>query len=91
VLHQPVDEFDGAVVTQLQALGQSADSCRTGPLESLDLKQHQVVLRLDPGRASRHLAHSQKAPDLVSQLRERHVVDLRSTSPGCTVPPIHGA
>src|SRR5262249_7337198 len=77
------DELHGAVMADLEPLRQHPDRGRPVVLETLDLQQHQILLRLDPGRPRHLLAPAQEAWDLVTQLGQRAVVDggRRRTAP----------
>ena len=62
---QPVDQFNRAVMLNLQALRQFADAGANPCGQSLE-RQHELVLaRLQPGVASGLFAEMQEAADLV--------------------------
>ena len=44
-------------------------------LQPLDLQEHQVVLRLDPGRPGGNFARAEKPANLVSERGEGSIVD----------------
>src|SRR5215813_313685 len=71
---QPIDQLHHRVMMDLQALGQNADRRHLAPLESLDLQQREVLLWLHPGGPGCDLANPQEAPELISKIRERSVV-----------------
>jgi hypothetical protein len=81
LLDEPINELDHAVVPKLQSLGEDSD--RWGPLpgESFHLQQQDIVLRLDARATGGHLAKSKEPADVIPELRERPVVDLRRTAP----------
>ena len=62
---------------QLEAFGQRPDGGLLAALHALDLEQEQVLLGLDSGGPSRLLAGAEEPADVVAQLGERPVVELR--------------
>jgi hypothetical protein len=68
-------QLDGAVVADLQALGESADGGRNSQRQSLKSEQSLMLLRLNAGGASRVLAEIQEAADFVTESGEGLVVD----------------
>ena len=70
---QAVDELDGAVVTELEPLGDLADGRDPARREPLHGEEQLVLLGLEPGRPRRLLAEVQEAADLVPELGERTV------------------
>jgi hypothetical protein len=57
------------------ALGEHPDRGRSATLQSLDLEQGEVLLRLDAGGPRGHFAAPQESPDAVAKVGERRVVD----------------
>jgi len=68
-------QLDGAVVADLQALGESADGGRHSRWQSLESEQSLMLLRLDAGCACGVLAEIQEAADFVTESGEGLVVD----------------
>ncbi len=80
---QPVCQFNRAVMLDLQALGKQADGGVRGSRQSFDGQQRLVLLRFDSGSARGLFAQVLEAPDFITELRERAIVDLlRSDSQG---------
>jgi hypothetical protein len=76
-LCETVDQLDGAVMLNLEALGQFADS-RPAPFrQALDCQQKLVLLRLDPVRLGGVGAELQEAPDAVSEIGQGAVFSGR--------------
>jgi len=74
-VHESVDQLDGGVVSDLQALGQHADRRHPRALDALHLKQEQVLLRLEPRGPGHLFADPQEAAHLIAQIGQRYVVD----------------
>jgi len=74
---QTVDQLDGGVVADLQALGQDSDVRHPAPGQALDLQQDEILLRLDASLARDDLAGAHDAAELVAQVGQRRVVDGR--------------
>ncbi len=72
-----VDQFDGAVVLDLQALRQDADRRLTTLWHSLQREQQLVLLGLEARRTCCTLAEMQKPPELVTELGQRPILGRR--------------
>ncbi len=71
---QAIYQFHGAVVADLHAIGQFADSWTNPGRHALD-RQHELVLAaLQPRLFYRLLAEMEEAADLVAELRQRLVI-----------------
>jgi hypothetical protein len=73
-LHQPVHQFDGAMVLELKALGQIGDGRPWVAAHTLHREHQLMVLRLDSGLPGRILAEVQETADLVTEFRQGLVV-----------------
>ena len=71
---ESVDQLDGGVVSDLQALGQHADRRHPRALDALHLEQEQVLLRLEPRGPGQLFADPQEAAHLIAQIGQRLVV-----------------
>jgi hypothetical protein len=80
---EPIHQLNGAVVLELQPVGEDPDCRRSLPLESFQLEQEQILLRLDAGRARRDFPAAEKPADLVAELRERPIVSLPRGTGAC--------
>ena len=68
---QPVDQLDGAVMPDLQALSQFADGGRHFRRQTLDRQQQLVLLRFQAVSARRFLAVAQEPADVITEFRQR--------------------
>jgi hypothetical protein len=75
VRFQSINELDGAVVLDLQALGENADGGIVGSGQSLDREERLILLRLNPGGAGGLLAQILKTAHLVAELRQSAVIE----------------
>lgn len=73
-LLQPVKKLYGAVMLNLEPLGQVADRGRCSAGQPLDGQQQLVLLRLESRRAGRLLAEMQEPPDLMTELSQSAVL-----------------
>jgi hypothetical protein len=73
-LGETVDQLDGAVMLNLQALGQLADGRPVSFGQAFDSQQKLVLLRLDPVRLGGVAAELQEAPDAISELGQRAIL-----------------
>jgi hypothetical protein len=73
--HKSIDQLDGAVVPDLQPLGERTDGGRAPSLQSFELQQQRVLLGLDPRRPGRVLASTEKTAQLIPQIGEPRVID----------------
>ena len=71
---KPVDETHGAVMADVQTLGQCADRRRCVWRQPLQREQQLVLLRIEPARAGRFLTEGEKPADLVAEFGERAIV-----------------
>src|SRR5437588_620545 len=69
-----VDQPDGAVMADLQALGELADRRPVAPGEAAHREQRALLLRRDAGAAPRLFAEVQEAPQGVAELRQSLVL-----------------
>jgi hypothetical protein len=69
-------EFHGSVVTNLQALGEDADSDFRRGRHAFDREQCLMLLRFRAGDARRVLAEIQETADFVAEIRQSREVDL---------------
>jgi hypothetical protein len=69
----PVHEGHGAVVLDLQSLGDIANRDLIA-VESLDREQELMLLRLEPGTARRFLAEALEPAELVAEFSQRLVI-----------------
>jgi hypothetical protein len=67
------DELDGAVVLDLQALGDASDRRRLALREATDGEQELVLLRLEARVARGGFAEDDEAPDAIADLGESAV------------------
>jgi hypothetical protein len=67
-LHQPVYEFNRAVVTKTELLRKRSNGWAGTLRQSFDSQEHLVLLRLDSLGASCFFAEVQKLPDPVTEL-----------------------
>jgi hypothetical protein len=72
---ESIDELHGAVMADMQTLGERPDRRRAAPLEAFDLKQQEVLLGLDTRRARRRLAGTEDTANLIAPLRQGRVID----------------
>lgn len=63
-----VDEFDGAVVLESEALGERLDGGFAALWKTADSEKHQILLRLETDGAGLGIAFSQKMADAVAEL-----------------------
>ncbi len=73
-LAKTVDQFDGAMVADAQALRQIADSHRRLARKSLDRKQRLMLARGQAGIVRLYLAELEEAADQVAELGQPLVV-----------------
>lgn len=73
---EPIRQFNCAVMLNLQALGKQADGGIRRNGQSFDGKQRLILLRLDSGGARSLFAQILEAPHLITEFRERAIVDL---------------
>jgi hypothetical protein len=66
---QAVDQFNCAMVTNLQALGEGSNRCPLVARQSLYCQERLVLLWLDSCSARNLLAKIQEAPDFIAKLR----------------------
>src|SRR4029077_4516139 len=71
-----VDELDGAVVTELEPLGEGADRGRDAGRHATDGEQQLVLPGLEPDRAGSLLAEAKEPSQLVAERRQRAVVRM---------------
>ena len=71
---QPVNQFNHAVVAQLQTPGQFADGRLAVFRQAFNGKHQLMLLGFDPGRARLLLAEVQEAPDLKAELGQSAVI-----------------
>jgi hypothetical protein len=76
---QTVEQFDSAVVLNLQALSQVADARLLADRLSLDGKHDLILLWLDAGPAGGVLAESLEAADLIAKVGQGLVIGERDT------------
>ena len=62
-------------MADLQTFGQHAHRRHLMPFESLDLEQHEILLRLHPRRAGGDFADAKKASYLIAEIREGSIID----------------
>lgn len=74
---ETIDEFHCAVVPDLEPFGQNAHGWRATDGQSLDRQQGLKLLWLDTGMARGVLGQIQEAAELVTELRERAVIEFR--------------
>jgi hypothetical protein len=74
---EPADQFDGAVMLNLQALSQIGNTATVAAARSAERKHELMVLRFDACPACRLLAEMQKAPDLIAKLGQSRVIGMR--------------
>ena len=72
--HQTVDQLNDGVMADLQTFGQHAHRRHLMPFESLDLEQHEILLRLHPRRAGGDFADAKKASYLIAEIREGSII-----------------
>ena len=88
---ESIDQLNDGMMAELEAFGQRTDRRRLSTFETLDLEQEQIVLRLDARRAGDDLANAQEPANLISQIRERGVVEtLASNRDGRLAERSHG-
>jgi hypothetical protein len=73
---EPAAEFYGAVMPDLEPLGQDPDGCFEPGRPPLDRQQRLMLLRFDPGRTRDSLAEVQEAANFIPEVRERRVINL---------------
>jgi hypothetical protein len=66
---EPVEQFNGAVVPELQAFRQVADGHFLAGCGALRCKQKLMLLRLQAGLPRGVFAEAQEEPELVAELR----------------------
>ena len=69
------------MVPELQPLGKHSDRGRLSVTETLHLQQQQIVLRLDAGTPGGHFTEPEKPADVIPELGQCPVVDVRRASP----------
>ncbi len=79
--HQPalfatVDQFDHAVMVQLHPLRQRADGWDQLPGQAFDGQQELILLGVQAGISGLGLHVAQEPPQLITELRQRHVFSL---------------
>ena len=67
-LLKPIHQLDGAVMFELQTLGQLSDGRRDPLGQPFDGQQELVLLRLHAHRPHLLLAKAEESPDLVAEL-----------------------
>lgn len=73
-IDHPVDQTDGAVMTELQTLSQFADADTVASGKSLDRQQRLVLLRPQADRLRRLFAEMKKPPERIAKCRERFIL-----------------
>jgi hypothetical protein len=72
---ETIHELHGAMVLNLKTLREDSDSGLSGRWQPLDRQERLILLRLDSGRARGMFAQSLKAPDFVTEVGERAVIE----------------
>jgi hypothetical protein len=83
---QPIDQLDRRVMTELEPLRKVPDRRAPPVLQSLHLEQQEILLRCDARVPRRDLANMQKLADVVTQLRQRPIVNALSGGRGAFGP-----
>lgn len=65
----------------LQTFGEDAHGGHLMSLESLDLQQHEILLRLHAGGAGGDFANPEEASDLIAQIGKCSIVEPRGGGP----------
>ena len=82
-----VEQFDQAVVLELEALGEVADGGFAGRRSALDGEKQLVVLRLETGGACGLLAEVQEAADLISEFGQGLIFGVPHDDEKCSRSP----
>lgn len=72
---QAIDKLHGAVVLDLQSLGEHSHCRASGVRQSFYRQQCLVLLRLDAGGSRSLFAQNLKAPDFVAEFGKRLIID----------------
>ncbi len=76
VSFQTIRQLNSAVMSDLKPLGQNTHGRVSACWKSLDCQQGLVLVWFDPRFARSLLAEVQKAPDFITEIGERRVIDL---------------
>jgi hypothetical protein len=74
VRFQPIHQFDGAVMLDLQPLREHADGGVFRAGQTFNGEQRLKLLRLDAGSVRRLVAQDLEAPDFVTKIGQRLIV-----------------
>lgn len=76
LLVEAINQADGAVMTDVEAIGEGADGWRSASRQPLQGQQQLVLLRVQPVGTSGAFAERQEPADLVTELGERLVIRI---------------
>jgi hypothetical protein len=74
--HQPVHQLNDRVMADLETFREHAHRRGLTPLETFDLQQQEVLLRLHACRTRGDLANPEETSDLIAQIGEGSIVQL---------------